>query len=59
VIFFNEPIQSYLIKTCFFILQIFGRFKTPYMSTSYWQDEKKYCDRKTHYDPDMESPGLF
>ena len=39
--------------------KIFGRFKTPYMSTSYWQDEKKYCDRKTHYDPDMESPGYW
>ncbi|XP_076102752.1 alpha-2-macroglobulin-like isoform X5 [Mytilus galloprovincialis] len=37
--------------------QIFGRFKEPYMYTSYWQDDKNYCDEKTHYDENLYVAG--
>ncbi|CAC5364876.1 unnamed protein product [Mytilus coruscus] len=39
--------------------QIFGRFKEPNVYTSYWQDDKKYCDEKTHYDENLYQVDMF
>ncbi|XP_052100569.1 alpha-2-macroglobulin-like isoform X3 [Mytilus californianus] len=39
--------------------QIFGRFKEPNIYTSYWQDDKKYCDEKTHYDESLYQGDMY